>query len=185
MWFGWRIGRHFVSGSEYAKVAMGTLREHSRAARRVTKPCCQRLHGGQGGTRREVLQSIHDGHGGTPREVPRAYLGSLESTRPGTGIPNVYRSCIGAGRMGPCEVGGWRNSRIARAMRSSQHLLGTIWPRMSPKGTDKGRQGTSCISDAWGVKNSAARAVRTATAVCIHDLGLKTVRDQRDSPSGA
>ena len=49
-------------------------------------------------------------------------------------------------------------SRIARVVRSSQHLLGTVWPLKLSNGPAKGRQGTSCISDAWGVKNSAARA---------------------------
>ncbi len=73
----------------------------------------------------------------------------------------------------------------ARVVHSVQHLLGIVWLRKSPNGPDKGRHGTSCISDAWGVNLRAARAVMTATAVCIHDLGLKTVRDQRSSPSGA
>ena len=49
------------------------------------------------------------------------------------------------------------DSRMAYAMRSVQHLLGTISPRESPNGPDKGRQGTSFISDEWGVRTEPRR----------------------------
>ena len=49
------------------------------------------------------------------------------------------------------------DSRIARAMRSVQQHPDRVWPRNAPNGPDKRRHGTSCISDAWGVKTEPRR----------------------------
>ena len=42
-------------------------------------------------------------------------------------------------------------------VHSVQHPQGPHWPRNVQKGQDKGRHGTSCISDAWGVRTEPRR----------------------------
>ena len=73
------------------------------------------------------------------------------------GNSNAYRSCIATGRVGSCRDRGMGICVYRCDTRSVQQLLSTVWPRNARNGPVKRRQGTSCISDAWGVRTEPRR----------------------------
>ena len=61
----WRL---FQPELMLVKVALGACHEHARVVRRVTEPYAQSIHGGQGGTRGEVLPENREAKGRFSRE---------------------------------------------------------------------------------------------------------------------
>ena len=98
-----------------------SIRERAKPVLTLTAPDAESMQVGQGGTGScapgaytAVMEGRGDGFSG-------AYPYAPENALPGTEIPNVYRSGIGAGQARSSKDRGSTKSRIARAMRSVQH----------------------------------------------------------------
>ena len=106
-----------------------------------------------------------------------------ESKPPGSAIRDACRSCIG----GRLKVSG-RDRGLGWTYSCAQYARPNNF--RSPSGRESRRltrhvaTGHVLHPDAWGVKREPLGR-QEAKGLCIHDEGLKTVRDQRHSPSGA
>lgn len=156
----------------------GAIREQAKPVRTVTAP---------------HAETMQRGRRGTGSRSPGACTKAMEGQE-GDGISGVTvcsRNC--SARNGDSERmslvyrsrpdGVLERQEVDGIAQCARHALGPtpLGPCLAAKVAkrpDKCRQGTPCISDAWGVKNSAARAVSRQTPSASSIRWVKVVQDQ-------